>query len=42
MVRSVKANSGASGAYEAGQRRLRVRGTRKSGLVGSGDHEARA
>ena len=34
VVRSVTANSGAQGACEAGQWRLRVRGALKSGLVG--------
>ena len=42
MVRSVTANSEAPKACEVGQRRQRVRGARKSGLVGSGDREARA
>ena len=37
MVRSVTANFGAPGACEAGQRRLWVRGARKSGLVDSGE-----
>ena len=40
MVCSVTANSGAQGACEAGQRRLRVRGAGKSVLVGSGEATA--
>ena len=40
VVRSVTANSGAPGACEAGQWRLRVRDESKSGLVGMGEATA--